>query len=58
MMDEAEHEVLAFMGFPCAHRAQIHSTNQLERLSAEVKRRTNVVAIFPNERGSSDWSAL
>lgn len=49
MMDDAEHDVLAFMDFPRAHRAQIHSTNPLERLNAEVKRRTNVIGIFPNE---------
>ncbi len=49
MMDEAETDVLAFMSFPKAHRTQIHSTNPLERLNAEIKRRTNVVGIFPNE---------
>lgn len=49
MMDEAEADVLAFMSFPKAHRVQIHSTNPLERLNAEIKRRTNVVGIFPNE---------
>jgi putative transposase len=50
MMDDAEHEVLTFMGFPKAHRTQIHSTNPLERLNAEVKRRTNVIGIFPNDK--------
>jgi putative transposase len=50
MMDEAEHEVLAFMDFPKEHRVKIHSTNVLERLNGEIKRRSDVVGIFPNER--------
>jgi putative transposase len=50
MMDDAGHEVLAFMSFPKAHRTQIHGTNPLERLNAEVKRRTNVIGIFPNDQ--------
>jgi putative transposase len=49
LMDDAENDVLAFMSFPKAHRTQIHSTNPLERVNAEIKRRTNVVGIFPNE---------
>jgi putative transposase len=49
LMDDAEADVLAFMSFPKSHRVQIHSTNPLERLNAEIKRRTNVVGIFPNE---------
>jgi putative transposase len=49
MMDDAEYDVLAFMDFPKEHRAKIHSTNVLERLNGEVKRRADVVGIFPNE---------
>ena len=49
MMDDAEHEVLTFMDFPKEHRVKIHSTNVLERLNGEIKRRADVVGIFPNE---------
>ena len=50
MMEAAENEVLSFMEFPKEHRVKIHSTNVLERLNGEVKRRSDVVGIFPNER--------
>lgn len=53
LMDESEHDVLAYMGFPRQHRTKLHSTNPIERLNKEVKRRADVVGIFPNEASIS-----
>jgi transposase-like protein len=49
IMDDAEPDVLAYMTFPKEHRAKLHSTNPIERLNGEIKRRTEVIGIFPNE---------
>ena len=64
LMDEAEHDVLAYMTFAAQHRTKLHSTNPLERLNKEVKRRADVDNVFPNEEsipcGSSavlNWRA-
>jgi putative transposase len=49
IMDEAETDLLAYMSFPREHRVQLHSTNPIERVNGEIKRRTEVVGIFPND---------
>ena len=49
-LEEAEADILAYTAFPSAHWRQIYSTNPLERLNKEIKRRSNVVGIFPNSK--------
>ena len=47
LIDDSETVVLSYLDFPEPHRSKLHSTNLLERLNKEVKRRADVVGIFP-----------
>jgi transposase-like protein len=49
LMDSSRDDVLAYMAFPREHWTQIASTNPLERVNREVKRRSDVIGIFPND---------
>ncbi len=52
MLDEAQEDLLAYSAFPTEHHSKIWSTNPLERLNKEVKRRTKTVGLFPNEKSA------
>jgi transposase-like protein len=52
VLEEAEDDVLAYMSFPAEHWTRIYSTNPLERLNREIRRRTDVVGVFPDENAT------
>ena len=48
LLEDAAEDILAYRHLPLEHQRQLHSTNPLERLNKEIKRRTDVVGVFPN----------
>lgn len=57
LLDQHGEEILTVYRLPEAHRKRMRSTNMLERLNQEIKRRTRVIRIFPNEQAVCAWSA-
>ncbi len=55
LLAEAKEDLTAFWHFPVAHWRKLLSTNPLERLNKELKRRTNVVGIFPDDASVAPW---
>jgi transposase-like protein len=55
VMDDAKPDVLVYMDFPAQHRTKLHSTNPLERLNGEIKRRTEVVGAILLEQ-NDEWA--
>lgn len=58
LMDNSRDDVLAYMSFPREHWTQIASTNPLERVNREVKRRADVIGIFPNDEAMTASTIL
>ena len=52
MLDEAQEDLLAYCAYPAEHHSKIWSTNPIERLNKELKRRTKAIGLFPNDKSA------